>query len=308
MSEVAIVIPCYKGTFLKETLDSLVRQSEKDFRVYIGDDNSPDDIESIVRPYFGSLQLVYKKFNDNLGSRSLVRQWIRCIELTDNEPWIWLLPDDDYAEPCCIEGFLETKRNHESDLYRFNTDVVDENGRELESNEDNPSHETGAAFIAGKLAGIRRSSLAEYIFSRKAYEQYGITEFPMAWCSDDATWMNYSKGKHIITIIKGRVHVRISSESISGKADKFGPAKIEACLEFLTFLKKNYSDALQAEFRKMNTSFDEVTKKWFLIQLSNCKMRLSRFQLMQYYFRHFSRIWGWFSKATLKLCYFLLMR
>lgn len=39
----AIVIPYYKLTFFEETLQSLANQSDKRFKVYIGDDASPED-------------------------------------------------------------------------------------------------------------------------------------------------------------------------------------------------------------------------------------------------------------------------
>lgn len=42
IKKLAIVIPAYKGRFLKETLDSIAVQAHKDeFVLYIGDDASP---------------------------------------------------------------------------------------------------------------------------------------------------------------------------------------------------------------------------------------------------------------------------
>lgn len=44
----AIVIPAYKGRFLKETLDSIAVQAHKDeFVLYIGDDASPERLDKI---------------------------------------------------------------------------------------------------------------------------------------------------------------------------------------------------------------------------------------------------------------------
>ena len=166
MPELAIVIPCYKGAFLKSTLDSLVKQTNKNFSVYIGNDNSKDDIESIVEPYKSKLNVYYKKFSTNLGSSSLVQQWERCIFLTKEEPWLWLLPDDDYADPTCVENFFQTQPNFDKNLFRYNTKVVDENGQTIDTPCINPLQESGVEFIADKLMGNRRSSIAEYIFSR----------------------------------------------------------------------------------------------------------------------------------------------
>ena len=56
--ELAIIIPTYKGLFFKQTLDSLVNQSNKNFNLYIGDDNSPDNIEQIVAEYTDKLNII----------------------------------------------------------------------------------------------------------------------------------------------------------------------------------------------------------------------------------------------------------
>ena len=66
----AIVIPYYKKLFFKQTLDSLVNQTNKNFRVYIGNDNSPEDPSSIIEEYKSKLNLIYKSFNNNLGKKS----------------------------------------------------------------------------------------------------------------------------------------------------------------------------------------------------------------------------------------------
>lgn len=41
MKKLAIIIPAYKPRFLQETLDSIAKQNNHEFTVYIGDDASP---------------------------------------------------------------------------------------------------------------------------------------------------------------------------------------------------------------------------------------------------------------------------
>lgn len=308
MTQLAIVIPCYKGTFLKSTLDSLVAQSNQNFNVYIGDDNSKDDIENIIEGYRNKINISYKKFSTNLGSVSLVQQWERCIFLSKDEPWIWLLPDDDYADENCVEGFYNFQSRFNVNLYRFNTKVVDENENLIEEPCINPLQESGVHFIADKFLGKRRSSIAEYIFSRHIFIKKRIIEFPLAWCSDDATWLSFSENKGIVTIDEGFVNVRISSESISGDTDKYGEPKIEACLQYLIFLKKNYFHELSEEFKKSNTSFNEMTKRWFLIQMADCNIRLTKLELLKMYINKISKIWGPLSVDSLKTFYFILKK
>ena len=60
----AIVIPAYKGRFLKETLDSIAVQAHKDeFVLYIGDDASPQNLKEIVSDYADKMNIVYRRFD-----------------------------------------------------------------------------------------------------------------------------------------------------------------------------------------------------------------------------------------------------
>lgn len=63
----AIIIPAYKPDYLAETLESLTKQTNKDFKVYIGDDASPFYLENIIELFIDKLNIVYKKFDNNVG-------------------------------------------------------------------------------------------------------------------------------------------------------------------------------------------------------------------------------------------------
>lgn len=84
--QLAIVIPAYKIDFFSATLDSLATQTCKDFTVYVGDDCSPADFESLVNEYQDKLDIHYQKFATNMGGRDLVGQWKRCMDMTQGEP------------------------------------------------------------------------------------------------------------------------------------------------------------------------------------------------------------------------------
>lgn len=96
--KVAIIIPAYKSRFLQQTLDSVAAQTDKDFTVYIGDDASPHDLKNIVYLYQDKLDIVYYRFETNLGGQDLPGHWERCIDMS-KEPVVWLFSDDDLM-PC----------------------------------------------------------------------------------------------------------------------------------------------------------------------------------------------------------------
>jgi len=102
----AIVISAYKHQFLRETLNSIANQSCKDFNLYIGDDDSPNPIGEIIEEFRDKLDLVCKRFDENLGGKSLVAHWKRCIEMTLSEEWLIILGDDDLIS----ENHVEDKK------------------------------------------------------------------------------------------------------------------------------------------------------------------------------------------------------
>ena len=132
--KLAIVIPAYKADFLRDALESIASQTSQQFHLYIGDDNSPQDLYSIVRSFEGRIDLTYKKFDANLGGQDLVAHWDRCIDLTHDEEWIWLFSDDDVMGSDCVETFFEGLRQNEgTDLFHFNIKVIDRNGQPVKT-------------------------------------------------------------------------------------------------------------------------------------------------------------------------------
>lgn len=193
--ELAIVIPAYKDKFLEQALESIARQSDKRFIVYVGDDCSKDNIFIIIEKFKDQIPIVYKRFKGNLGLHSLVLQWQRCVALTQHEEFIWLFSDDDIMPDNAVESFYQViKDNDRFDLYRFNTRLIDENGKFKDIDSNHPKFETAENFILRRLRGETISFACEYIFSRQVfYDAGGFEKFPLAWCSDDSTWYKIGK-------------------------------------------------------------------------------------------------------------------
>lgn len=244
----AIVIPAYKDTFLNMTLESLSKQTNKNFKVYIGDDSSPYELESIVNKYQEVMNIRYVRFPDNIGSKDLVAQWKRCILLTCDEEWIWLFSDDDYLSPDCVDSFYQTVSTYPRyDVYRFNVQVV---GREqnLLKKVIYPPVISSYDLYRGKLLGRLDCYVVEFIFSRKVYEeQGGFLSFDLAWGSDLATWVKFGMEKGIRSLDGGVVSWRSSGENISTiESSAMVIRKVKALIAFLqwgeSFWKKRERD------------------------------------------------------------------
>lgn len=220
MKSLAIIIPAYKETYLTDTLDSLVNQTSKSFVVYVGDDHSPANLKGIVDKYTDKISIVYKRFEENLGGQSLVAQWKRCIELS-TERYIWLFSDDDILPLDAVERFwkFEASHNGEFDICRLPLELINRNGYPMMKLEEYPSCMSSEEYLKRRLSCEVLSSASEYIFTRAIYEKYGFVEFPLAWCSDDASWAQMAKEKGLYTIDGLPVQLRMSGDNISSRDD-----------------------------------------------------------------------------------------
>ena len=248
-NKLAIIIPAYKACFFREVLDSIVRQSNRDFTVYIGDDASPDDLESIVSDYKDKLDIFYFRFEQNWGGRDLVAHWERCIELSD-EPLVWLFSDDDLMPPDAVERVIKGwKKSGECDaVFRFPLAIVDAYG---ELKYTNPPFETerisGYDFLLDKLSGKISSAACEYVFTRDVWKKTGgFVRFPLAWCSDDATWTKFADcAKGIMTLPGKPVCWRnVEGENISN-SNCYDSRKIESTGLFIKWIVNYYPDKLK---------------------------------------------------------------
>ena len=215
----AIVIPAYKSTFLPAALDSIAAQTCQDFTLYIGDDCSPNNIGEIVERYREKINLVYKRFDTNLGGKDLVAQWERCIDMTQDEEWLWLFSDDDVMEEKCVEEFYkQMERRPNNRLFRFNVNVINEEGIVINRLPQWQDLMSAREYIDGKLLQHKCVSyVVEFIVHRDVFFKSGrFQNFDLAWGSDFLSWVKFADAAGgIATIQTARVRWRRSGENIS---------------------------------------------------------------------------------------------
>lgn len=217
----AIVIPYYKKTFFRETMESIAAQTCKDLVLYIGDDASPENPIDIIEDYKDKIDIVYHRFNENLGGKDLVAQWERCINMTQGEDWIWLFSDDDMMENTCVEDFYSVLKDcSDIRIMRYKKkfcNIVD-----------------GTYFCSTYKKGISSFSdfvwdgldltdnhitMPEFLFHRSLYEKYGIINVPLAWGSDKITYLQYVLETGCIFNLSSVVYYRFSDRNISANKE-----------------------------------------------------------------------------------------
>lgn len=291
MAELAIVIPAYKGAYLSKTLESLACQTNKNFAVYIGNDGGETDIEKIVLGFTNRLNITYQSFKDNLGGISLVKQWERCFALTQQEEWLWLLPDDDYADSECVELFYRYLEKHDFDVFRFNVQFVESNGTVFKTNAALSGVQAAFDNLIEKLSFSRPSTVAEFIFNRQQFDQTGFTEIPMAWGTDDILWFSMGKEKGIHGCNDAYVYLRQSHLNISNNYTSLAKKKIEANFIFFEKLIQTETFAIELKDKFKQQQFAATAQQYIMYNLQDFSLQLLLPEMYKYGVKG-NKIWG----------------
>lgn len=267
MHVLAIVIPAYKPDFLRAALQSVVSQTDTRFRVYVGDDAGPPDIGRICAEISSSgVDIVYRRFEENLGRRSLTAHWNRCVALS-SEPWVWLFSDDDVMAPDCVAAVhAELDEERGDAVLRFDTEVIDREGNTLLVNPRHPRTETGADFIHARLRGERNSYVVEYVFRREAFARAGgFPDYPVAWCADDVAWYAFAEGGAIRTLERGLVRWRASGVNITDAKRRNQREKLEAGTRFLRFVRERVEPSDGGS--RTPEQWQDAEERWWIGQI-----------------------------------------
>lgn len=282
-AQLAIIIPAFKADFLAATLTSIAQQQVRNFKVYVGDDASPADLWRICQPYADQLDLQYVRFETNLGQRDLVAHWNRCVQLS-TEPWVWLFSDDDLMEPACTAQLQDAidMQGASAQVFHFNVTKINGVGAVLEQLPDFPPHLSGRAFALGRLQFALQSFAPDFVFARAAFDRVGgFVGFPLAWCSDDASWVAMAGNKGICTLDGPRVQWRLSGQNISAKSTTSHAQMFQALVQYLVWLHTHLDTHPPQRGDLSNKQVLALASWWLLKQMDYMKASLTAQQAIQ---------------------------
>ncbi|WP_029284503.1 glycosyltransferase family A protein [Pedobacter sp. R20-19] len=274
--QLAIIIPAYKAKYLRLTMESICKQTDQNFHLYIGDDAGDSKIADIVNSFKGMIKMTYKRFEENLGKSSLVSHWNRCFEMVGSEKWLWLFSDDDLMSHNCVENFRkEVKGNQASKIFKHDS-VKFINDLEIVSRNAFDGNVTTGQFLKSKFTYSIESYVVEYIFDRELLKKIGgFPDFPLCWCADDLFWVLASQYSLIVKIRKTTVFWRYSELNISGGSNSRSTSKkkLQACHMFLKALKSSNVFTSEPPLRRLAVF-------WYLEQYIYLKKGLNYFDRM----------------------------
>lgn len=216
----SVLIPAYKGSYLKEAMQSVLEQDYANLELIVLNDCSPEPLENIVANFTDS-RIRYYKNKKNSGAERLVETWNKCLSLANGD-FVICMGDDDKLKPNCLSGYNSLINEYPGyDVYHGMTEIINEDSVVTRLQEQRPIQESVYSMMYHRWNG-RIQFIGDFLYRRDVLvSKGGFFDLPMAWGSDDITAYLMAGDKGIINSQVPLFQYRISSLTLtkSGNAD-----------------------------------------------------------------------------------------
>ncbi len=257
------LLPAYKAEYLKEAISSLLAQTYGEFKIIVSDDNSPEDIRSIVDS-FDDDRIEYRRNENNIGGLKLAEHWNLLLDLCDTE-YLIVASDDDVYSDKFLENIDSLTINYPLvNVFRARTQRIN-NDDEVTSQEDIfEEYQDRVAALHSMFCGNYIGCVGNYVFRTNALRQAGgFADLPYAWFSDMQTVISMQEKGQANTnqiLFSFRLSdINISSSKQDKKVDSF---KLKATISFDKWLSE-YISLLPSPDGVLETNYIKGTLSCF---------------------------------------------
>jgi len=167
-SKVSIIIPIYNGEkYLKETIESCVRQDYENLEIIIIDDCSSDNSKNIALNFKNS-NIIFRHNKDNLGINKTVNDGIKISK----GDYVLVLGQDDVLPYNHISNMIK-EFDFETSFIYCNSTIIDSNGVEKYVTYDDVNQTKITQNIKYYLSKNNVISSTGLIFNKKKFLEVG---------------------------------------------------------------------------------------------------------------------------------------
>ena len=238
---ISVAIPAYKTTFLKEAIDSVLAQTYSNFELIIVNDKSPEDIDGIISSY-NDQRIRYYKNDYNLGKKSIVHNWNKCLSYAQGE-FFTLLCDDELMESTFLEKMLQlTLKYPQHNVFKSRTKIINSiNKTIIGESIPWPEYESFKDLLDNMILGNRKHTISEFIYRTNHIKKLnGYIVYPVGYYADGASLLIFCNGEGIISSSECLITFRKSEENISTNS-KYNIEKAKAALIYFKWIKKQFT-------------------------------------------------------------------
>lgn len=286
MVDVSVCIPTYNGEkYLKESLESIKRQTFKNIEVIISDDQSKDNTLKIVNEFKQEVDFpvnIYFHQPQGIGAN-----WNHCIEKAKGK-YIKFLFQDDILYHTCIEEMVEIYTNYpDLGLVACKRDfIIDPNMKSEQTEEwigkyknlqidyelfnDSVYYLTNTVFAEKSFLASPLNKIGEpscVMFRRDITKSIGLFDVRLKQILDYEYWYRILKHKSVIVINKPLVAFRIHENQATNlnRATEINDYNIYHKIlykDYFHYLHDSIKKSLDNEFSKSNMLKKYILKKY----------------------------------------------
>lgn len=275
MTHVSVVIPNYNhAPFLRQRIESVLRQTYQDFELILLDDCSMDGSQAILMEY-ASDPRVRIEFNQK-NSGSTFKQWNKGVRLARGK-YVWIAESDDYASEKLLETLVSVLQSDDNVvLCNTRSWCVGGDGRLLGALDDHlacldPKRWTQDFRADGKeeclrylLFGNTVQSASSVVFRREAYWRAGGADETLRYCGDWKMWAAMAlDGGKIAHVGEALNFYRTHETTVTAKADLGGLKPAESLKVIRWILERAAPD--ESTYRRLCR---EIAHMWVPAVLS----------------------------------------
>lgn len=234
---VSIAIPAYKPNYLAEAIESALNQDYHDIELVIVNDCSPYDLDSIVRKY-DDIRIRYYINGKNLGKKSIVHNWNRCLEYARGEYFV-LLCDDDILKPNFVSRLLSLAKQYPScnvfharrliwDIRSDNT-TIEPQWEEFETSDD---------FSKQTFTKTRTHTISEFLYRTDHIRNIKYQVFPVGYFSDDVSLILFAEEGGVVSSREPLMRFRVSDDHISTNP-RYSIGKAKAHKKYVSWVSES---------------------------------------------------------------------
>jgi glycosyltransferase involved in cell wall biosynthesis len=205
---VSVILPVYNGeTYIKNSLESILIQSYKNFELIIGDDGSKDNTLKIIESYKDNRIKLFKH-NVNQG---LFKNLNHLIAEAESE-YIRLWAQDDIMKPECLEEEIEFHQQHpEVGMSYCQRDIIDEHNQVLSPALKDNTPEIVSSNLANQISfyhGSMPGNIATVMLKKSVLDNVGLFREDMRVSGDFEMWVRIMEHYPIGYIHKSLIKLR----------------------------------------------------------------------------------------------------
>ena len=242
--DVSICIPVYNAEkYIKETIESILNQTYKDFELIIIDNNSTDNTFNIINSFEDERIKVFKN-ETNLG---MVGNWNECLKKSSCQYIQFVCSDDILYKECIEEKVRALKSNDNIVMVVCNTDIINSDGKRIFTRRFTLRKKT----IKGEKIAIksfRRRTLfgepSNVLFRNIWKEKVGLFNEKLSYTPDWEYWLRLAKHGDVVYLGKSLAKFRVLPTS--GTAYLLSKTSImrEDDHTFIKSIKEEYGDKI----------------------------------------------------------------